>query len=83
MISHDLQLSIPFEKIPDTHLRITFRHVAKNESRDKAEKTFAFTYLKIMNDDGSIIKDGLHELYVYKVGVVCCHDYYDTHAHTG
>ena len=59
--------------LPDTHLRITFRHVAKNESRDKADKTFAFTFLKIMNDDGSIIKDGLHELYVYKVGGACCH----------
>ncbi len=70
-----MQLAIPFEMLPDSHLRITFRHVAKNESRDKAEKTFAFTYLKIMNDDGSIIKDGLHELYVYKVGVVCCRDY--------
>ncbi len=61
--------------LPDSHLRIAFRHVAKNELKNKAEKTFAFTYLKIMNDDGSIIKDGLHELYVYKVGVACCYDY--------
>lgn len=36
-------------------------------AREKAEKTFAFTYMNIMKDDGSIIRDGLHEFYVYKV----------------
>lgn len=39
-------------------------------AKDKSEKTFAFTFLKIMRDDGSIIPDGPHELFVYKVGVV-------------
>lgn len=39
-------------------------------ARDKSEKTFAFAYMKIMRDDGSIIPDGQHELYIYKVGVV-------------
>ena len=36
-------------------------------AKEKAEKTFAFTYMNIMKDDGSIIKDGIHEFYVYKV----------------
>lgn len=67
------QLAIPFEKLPDTHLRISFRHVAKNESKDKAEKTFSYTHMKIMKEDGSIIEDGLHELYVYKVRVSHTH----------
>lgn len=31
------------------------------------DKTFAFSYLKLMKDDGSIIPDGTHELFVYKV----------------
>ncbi len=26
-----VQLSIPFDKLPDAHLRISFRHVAKAE----------------------------------------------------
>lgn len=40
-----------------------FLHTAK----DKSEKTFAFAFMKIMRDDGSIIPDGSHDLYVYKV----------------
>ena len=39
-------------------------------AKDKAEKTFAFSFLKLMKEDGSIVCDGQHELYVYKVGVV-------------
>ena len=38
-------------------------------AKEKAEKTFAFTYMNIMKDDGSIIKDGIHEFYVYKVSM--------------
>ena len=29
-----VQLSIPFEKLPDAHLRICFRHVAKAEGNE-------------------------------------------------
>lgn len=43
-------------------MRLSF-HAAK----EKVEKTFAFTYMNIMKDDGSIIRDGVHEFYVYKV----------------
>ena len=34
--------------------------------KDKADKTFSFAFLKIMNPDGSIIQDGQYELCVYK-----------------
>ena len=34
------------------------------------DKTFAFSYMKLLKDDGSIIPDGTHELFVYKVVVV-------------
>ena len=36
-------------------------------AKEKPDKTFAFAYLKIMKEDGSIVHDGSHELYVYKV----------------
>ena len=36
-------------------------------AKDKPEKSFAFAYLKVMNDNGSIISDGTHELLVYEV----------------
>ena len=68
------KLSIPFEKISVAHLRVGFRHVAKNEGKDKMDKTFAFSYLKIMQDNGAIIPDGTHELYVYKAEGKKWHD---------
>lgn len=36
-----------------------------HSAKEKAEKTFAFMYMNIMKDDGIIIRDGLHEFYVY------------------
>lgn len=42
--------------------------------KEKADKTFAFSYFKIMNDDGSILKDGCHELYVYKAEAKRLHE---------
>ena len=35
--------------------------------KDKMDKTFAFSHLKIMREDGAIFPDGTHELFVYKV----------------
>ena len=34
--------------------------------KDKADKTFVFAFMKIMNEDGSILQDGTHELCMYK-----------------
>ena len=35
--------------------------------KDKAEKTFAFSFVSLMRPDGTTISDGTHELCVYKV----------------
>ena len=35
--------------------------------KDKAEKTFAYSFLKVLNDDGSILQDGDHYLNAFKV----------------
>ncbi|XP_065900793.1 dedicator of cytokinesis protein 2-like [Dysidea avara] len=61
-----LKLAIGIEELPHVHLRFTFRHLAKNENKDKADKTFSFAFFKVMRSDGSIISDGQHRLYVYK-----------------
>jgi len=37
--------------------------------KDKADKTFSFAFFKVMRSDGSIISDGQHKLYVYKVSM--------------
>jgi hypothetical protein len=48
-------------------LRFGFRHLAKFKDNDRDSKTFAFSFLKLMSEDGTTIKDGLHELCLYKV----------------
>ena len=35
--------------------------------KDKSEKMFAFAFMNLMKEDGSIIQDGTHELCIYKV----------------
>ena len=47
-------------------------YVTAHTAKEKAEKTFGFTYMNIMKDDGSIIRDGIHEFYVYKVRYLDC-----------
>ena len=48
-------------------IRFGFRHLAKFEEKDRESKTFAFSFLEMMQEDGTTIRDGSHELCVYKV----------------
>jgi dedicator of cytokinesis protein 1 len=62
-----LKISIPIEDFYGGHLKFTFRHRSSNDNKDKTEKPFAMSFVKLMNENGTTMKDQIHELLVYKV----------------
>ncbi|KAI1293752.1 Dedicator of cytokinesis protein 1 [Halotydeus destructor] len=61
------KITIPIEEFYESHLRFTFKHRSSNESKDKNEKPFAFAFIKLMNGNGTTLRDQTHELLVYKI----------------
>lgn len=39
-------------------------------ARDKEKKLLGFSFIQLMDDKGTILKNGCHELYIYKVSFI-------------
>ncbi|UYV68724.1 hypothetical protein LAZ67_6000554 [Cordylochernes scorpioides] len=60
------KIAIPIEEFYSAHLKFTFKHRSSSEAKDKVEKPFALSYVKLMQENGTTLKDETHELLVYK-----------------
>ncbi|XP_026809422.1 dedicator of cytokinesis protein 1 isoform X2 [Rhopalosiphum maidis] len=62
-----VKLAIPIEDFKGSHLKFMFKHRSSNETKDKNEKPFALSFVKLMQDNGTTLRDTSHELLVYKI----------------
>nr|XP_022902417.1 dedicator of cytokinesis protein 3 isoform X2 [Onthophagus taurus] len=62
--AENVRLTLPIDKFAGAHVRLEFRHCSTKDKNDK--KLFGFSFIRLMDKDGAAVKDGLHELYIYK-----------------
>jgi dedicator of cytokinesis protein 3 len=63
-----IRVSLPLEQFHQAHLRFTFNHCTRSEGFKKGskERTFGFSFLKLLQGDSTVIKNTGYDLFVYK-----------------
>lgn len=61
------KVTIPIDEFKTSHLKFIFKHRSSNEAKDKSEKPFAMSYVRLMQENGTTLKDADHNLIVYKI----------------
>ncbi|RWS26001.1 dedicator of cytokinesis protein 3-like isoform X2, partial [Leptotrombidium deliense] len=64
-----LKILFPLEVFDvNAHIRLEFRHCSTKESNNhqKEKKFLGFSFIPLSDEQGTIIRDGSHEVYIYK-----------------
>ncbi|KRG01267.1 dedicator of cytokinesis protein 1 isoform X1 [Drosophila mojavensis] len=61
------KIHVPIEEFKQCHLRFTLKHRSSNEQKDRSEKPFGLSYVRLMQANGTTIPQGQHVLAVYKI----------------
>lgn len=48
-------------------MQITFRHRSSNEAKDKTERPFGMSFVKLMQSNGTTLSDKVHDLLIYRI----------------
>lgn len=48
-------------------MRFLFKHRSSNEAKDKSEKPFGLSYVRLMQENGTTLQHKSHQLIVYKI----------------
>ncbi|XKL62442.1 hypothetical protein PGB90_002275 [Kerria lacca] len=60
-----IRLRIPLDKYNVAHIRFEYRHCSTRDKSDN-KKLFGLSFARLMEPEGAILPDGLHDLYVYR-----------------
>ncbi|KAK9873197.1 hypothetical protein WA026_021430 [Henosepilachna vigintioctopunctata] len=61
------KIAIPIQEFKTSHLKFTYKHRSSTEAKDKSEKPFAMSFVKLMEDNGTTLSNAKHNLIVYKI----------------
>lgn len=62
--SETIRLEIPIDQYNVAHIRFEYRHCSTSKADSK--KLFGFSFARLMEPEGAILPDGIHELFVYR-----------------
>ncbi|XP_064601988.1 dedicator of cytokinesis protein 1-like isoform X2 [Liolophura sinensis] len=55
------------EEFRGLHLKFMYKHRSSTEAKDRQEKVFGMSFVKLMNENGTTLGDTDHEILVYKI----------------